>query len=109
MGVCPQVMSQAPQHFKYSETQATDDDCCARQKVCSVISLDSAQYCQLQESWDVDVSLGVLFQTHLKSSLADPSGVWEDNCIPFSGSSGDSVYISPAVWLIISGSWTVKK
>ena len=37
----PQVVSQAPQHFRSSETQATRDNCFACQSVCSVISLDS--------------------------------------------------------------------
>ena len=34
------VVSQAPQHFRSSETQATCDGCFACQPICSVISLD---------------------------------------------------------------------
>ena len=39
--LCPQTMSQAPQHLRSSETQATCDSYCTRQSVCSVISLHS--------------------------------------------------------------------
>ena len=39
--LCPQTMSQAPQHLRSSETQATCDGYCTRQSVCSVISLHS--------------------------------------------------------------------
>ena len=39
LALCPQVVSQAPQHFRSSETQATCDGCFARQSICSVISL----------------------------------------------------------------------
>ena len=39
--LCPQIVSQAPQHFRSSETQATCDGCFVRQSVCSVISLHS--------------------------------------------------------------------
>ena len=41
LALCPQVVSQAPQHFTSSETQATCDGCFARQSVCSAISLPS--------------------------------------------------------------------
>ena len=37
--LCPQVVSQAPQHFKSSETQVTCADCFIPQSACSVISL----------------------------------------------------------------------
>ena len=36
--LCPEVVSQAPQHFRYSEKQATCEGCCARQCICSDIS-----------------------------------------------------------------------
>ena len=39
--LCPQVVSQASQHFRSSEKQATYEGCFARQSVCSVISLHS--------------------------------------------------------------------
>ena len=42
LALCPQVVSQALQHFKSSEKQATCEGCFARQSVCSVISLHSA-------------------------------------------------------------------
>ena len=38
---CPQVVSQASQHFRPSEKQATCGGCFARQSVCSVVSLHS--------------------------------------------------------------------
>ena len=41
MALYSQVVSQVPQHFKSSETQATCDGCFSRQSVCSVISLHS--------------------------------------------------------------------
>ena len=41
LALCPEVGSQAPQHFGSSEMQATCDSCFARQSVCSVISLHS--------------------------------------------------------------------
>jgi len=39
LALCPQVVSQAPQHFRSSEKQATCEGCFARQFTCSVISL----------------------------------------------------------------------
>ena len=39
--LCPQVVSQASQHFRSSEKQATCESCFARQSVCSVVSLHS--------------------------------------------------------------------
>ena len=41
LALCPHVVSQAPQHFKSSEMQATYDGCFARQSLCSVVSLHS--------------------------------------------------------------------
>ena len=41
LALCPQVVSQAPQHFRPFETQATYDGCFARQSICSVSSLQS--------------------------------------------------------------------
>ena len=37
----PQVVSQAPQHFRSSERQANCEGCFARQSICSVISFHS--------------------------------------------------------------------
>ena len=39
LALCQQVVSQAPQHFRSSETQASCNGCFVRQPVCSVISL----------------------------------------------------------------------
>ena len=39
LALCPQVVSQAPQHFKSSETQAACEGCFACQSICSVVSL----------------------------------------------------------------------
>ena len=36
--LCPQLASQAPQHFRSSQKQATCEGCFARQCICSVIS-----------------------------------------------------------------------
>ena len=41
LALCPQVVSQAPQHFRSSETQAACEGCFARQSICSVISFES--------------------------------------------------------------------
>ena len=41
LALCPQVVSQAPHHFRSSEKQATCEGCFSRQSVCSVISLHS--------------------------------------------------------------------
>ena len=41
LALCPQVVSQAPQHFGSSETQPACDGCFSCQSVCSVISCDS--------------------------------------------------------------------
>ena len=41
LALCPQVVSQAPQHFRPFETQANYDGCFARQSICSVSSLHS--------------------------------------------------------------------
>ena len=39
--LCPQVVSQASQHFRSSEKQATCEGCFARQSIFSVVSLPS--------------------------------------------------------------------
>ena len=39
LALCPQVVSQASQHFRSSEKQATCEGCFARQSTCSVVSL----------------------------------------------------------------------
>ena len=39
LALCPQVVSQASQHFRSSEKEATCEGCFARQSVCSVVSL----------------------------------------------------------------------
>ena len=41
LALCLPVVSQAPQHFRSSEKQATCEGCFARQSICSVISLHS--------------------------------------------------------------------
>ena len=41
LALCLQVVSQAPQHFRSSEKQATCEGCFARQSICLVISLRS--------------------------------------------------------------------
>ena len=41
LALCPQVVSQAPQHIRSSETYVIRDGCLAVQFVCSVITFDS--------------------------------------------------------------------
>ena len=41
LALCPQLVSQASQHFRSSETQATCDGCFARLSICSVVSFHS--------------------------------------------------------------------
>ena len=41
LALCLQVVSQASQHFRSSEKQATCEGCFARQSICSVVSLHS--------------------------------------------------------------------
>ena len=41
LALCPQVVSQAPQHFRSSEKQAIRKGCFACQSICSVVSLHS--------------------------------------------------------------------
>ena len=57
LALCPQVVSQAPQHFRFSEKQATCEGCFARQTICSVITLHSgmSRAVHTQEFSKVDV------------------------------------------------------
>ena len=57
--LCPQVVSQASQHFRSSEKQATCEDCFARQSICSIVSLHSGMSGAVhpQEFSKVDVDL----------------------------------------------------
>ena len=57
LALWPQVVSQAPQHFRSSEKQATSEGCLACQSVCSVISLHSgmSRAVHPKEFWKVDV------------------------------------------------------
>ena len=56
LALCPQVMSQAPHHFRSSETQATHEGFFAHQSICLVVSLDSgtSRAVHPQESLKVD-------------------------------------------------------
>ena len=64
--VCPQAVSQAPQHFRSSEKQATCEGCFARQSVCSVVYLHSgmSRAVHPQEILKVDVD-----HRHIQSGL----------------------------------------
>ena len=57
LALCSQVVSQASQHFRFSEKQATCEGCFVRQSVCSVISLHSgmSRVVHPQEFMKVDV------------------------------------------------------
>ena len=46
LALYPLVPSQAPQHFRSSETRATNGGSFARQSICSVISHNSSKYFQ---------------------------------------------------------------
>ena len=58
LALCPYVVSQASQHFRSSEKQATCEGCFARQSIRSVISLHSgmSRAVQPQEFSKVDVN-----------------------------------------------------
>ena len=43
LALCPQIVYQAPQHFKSSEKQAPCDSCLAYQSICSAISFHSGR------------------------------------------------------------------
>ena len=49
LALCPQVLSQAPQHFRSSKKQAICESFFARQCICSVLSLHS-RLCGVSES-----------------------------------------------------------
>ena len=59
LALCPQVVSQAPQHFRSSGKQAICEGCFARNCICSVISLHSgmSRAVHPQELSQVDVAL----------------------------------------------------
>ena len=63
----PQLVSQAPRHFRSFETQATCDGCFARQSFCLVISLHFGMFGAVhpQEFSKVDVGLGLPFHFSL--------------------------------------------
>ena len=61
LALCPQVVSQVPQHFRSSEKQATCEGCSARQSICTVVSLHSG--------------------------MSRATGVFEDGCRPSTHSS----------------------
>ena len=73
--LCPKVASQASQHFRPSENQATCEGCSALQSVCSVISLPSgmSRAVHPQEFSKVDVDhrhipvMGFLFHFSLST------------------------------------------
>ena len=68
LALCPQIVSQAPQFFKYSETQAAGGGCFAHHSVCLVTSLDPGmcRTVQSHESSEVDVEYHV-YTHHLRN------------------------------------------
>ena len=75
LALCPQVVSQVPQHFRSSEKQATCDDCFARQSICSVISLHcgmSRHNASFPSNKDEEL---------LKDHLPESSSPWVKNLI----------------------------
>ena len=69
LALCPQIVSQAPQHFRSSEAQATCDGCFAPQTTWLVIYLDSGTSSTVcpQESSKLDVEHWRNHQPWLKS------------------------------------------
>ena len=74
LALYPQVVSQAPQHFRSSEKRATCEGCSARLSVCSVVSLHSgmSRAVHPQEFLKVDVD-----HRHIP--------VWNPNTLPTTG------------------------
>ena len=71
LALCPQAVSQAPQHFRASETQAIYDGCFACQSVCSVIFLHSgmSRAVHPQEFTKADVGYWHIYQFGLPIPL----------------------------------------
>ena len=70
LALCSQVVSQAPQHFRSSEIEATCDDCFAHQSICSVISLHSmSRTVHPQESLMVNAKHSTLGEPQAKAFL----------------------------------------
>ena len=79
----PQLVSQAPRHFRSFETQATCDGF-ARQSFCLVISLHSGMFgaVHAQEFSKVDAGLGLPFHFSLFCSKlieSEDDGVYEED------------------------------
>ena len=57
LALCPQVLPQAPQHFRSSEKQASCDGCFSCQSICLVVLLHSSmsRAVHAQGFWKVDV------------------------------------------------------
>ena len=70
--LCPQVVSQASQHLRSSEKQATCEGCFASQSICSVVSLHSgmSRAVHPQEFWKVDVDPSLGFPFHFSLFVA---------------------------------------
>ena len=69
LALCPQVVSQTPQNFRSSETQASCDGCFDRQSICSVISFHSGLSRAVQY-----IHRG--FRFHISFSVASSRSLW---------------------------------
>ena len=87
LALCPQVVSQSPQHFRSSEKQATCEGCFACQSICSVVSLHSglfrAQHPQEFSKVDVDgrrplTHSSLAFPFHFSLFIASSSNLEDD-------------------------------
>ena len=86
LALCPQVVSQASQHFRSCEKQATCEGCFARQSICSVVSLysDMLRAIHPQEFskvdvdyWHIDTLLMPTWNWGLNGWVCDQGGGFE--------------------------------
>ena len=71
LALCPQTVSQAPQHIRSSETQATCDSYFPRQSICSVVSVACpGQYSRSAGVFDEGCACGTLSHLACQSGLA---------------------------------------
>ena len=72
LALCPQVVSQAPQHFRSSEKQATCEGCFTRQSICSVVSLHSGMSRAVHPQEFSKVHVDHTLRTSLKEGCRKP-------------------------------------
>ena len=86
LALCLQVVSQAPQHLRFSEKQAACEGCCARLPTCLVASLHSgmSRAVQPQEFSKVGVDQWHIHRSFQKwvSTVDTFTGVFKGGCWP---------------------------